>query len=214
MEMAKNLAMRKFVPGENNDKLTDDLKSELEKLINESFRDRGIELISSYFSLPLWRNFKYMILVKDIEQNNRNVGVLMSFQMWTPEEANFVLYDKIFMHPDYRGNEYYKEIIEFARELDRQLTRRYYPRNKHPMPSGLRTSSPELSREYQDVSDYHFEFPQRHTIESGVETCYVHLFGIKKGFLHEPIQEYISKMRSIASCIANLPPTMQKIERW
>src|SRR3989338_4048372 len=155
--MTDNLDITKIDSVENGLGLTQKLKSELEVLINECFRERNMELVPDYFSLPMWHNFEYMLLLRDSQKDDRIVGGLIAFHIKMPHGIDFMLYDKIFVHPDYRGNGAYKDMIAYARQFDFQVINRHYPSGKPLIPAGLRTSEGGLSLKYGELSDYGFE---------------------------------------------------------
>ena len=211
--MTNGLAYRKFIPGDNEDKLTPELKSELEILINDSFRERGMELIPDYFSLPIWRNFKYMALTRDTEDDNKIVGGLIAFHMRTPKGTDFMLYDKIFVHPGHRGHNSYEEMIKVARAIDTETIREIRPKNKHAIPAVLRTSDDGLTIKYGEISDEHFDIQNGNHLggHAPILMYHVHLLGTKDPVTEKSLQGYIWKAGEIAEYVAHLPRTFQEI---
>jgi len=209
--MTDNLDITKIDSVENGLGLTQKLKSELEVLINECFRERNMELVPDYFSLPMWHNFEYMLLLQDSQKDDRIVGGLIAFRIKMPHGVDFMLYDKIFVHPSYRGNGTYKDLISRARQLDFQVTKRHYPSGKQLIPAALRTSEEKLSRKYGELSDYNFERINNKG-EKRIK-YFVHLLGIRHHATKENIKQHYSKMQDIAVYVGSLLSTLPKIER-
>lgn len=123
----KGLTYQKFVPSEYKEHvLTPEFQSELEILINNSFKTEGKELVHGYFSLQhLFGNnrLEYIIKVLDHENNYNIVGALIAFSQHV-DGIKFVLYDKIVVLPKYRGRDACGRMISFARMLDAEKPRR------------------------------------------------------------------------------------------
>ena len=206
--MKKPIGFQRFVNGEDGQGLPEELKGQLERVINESFRERGFELVPDYFRLPIWHHFAYMISAREL-QDNKLVGGLLAFRKRTELGINYVLYDKIFMHPDCRGNGAYKTMIAKARVIDGMLTIPHNGTRRPPIPAGLRTSELGLCRMYQQVSDTGATYSVQHNGEP--ITYFVQLFGMLQPILKKPIPENYPHLYDIAEHIARLPPTLRKL---
>jgi len=61
--LKNGIAIRRFVVGEDEFKVTDELKEGLEKRTNKFFFDRCDQLVNDYKSSHLWNNFRYMVVL-------------------------------------------------------------------------------------------------------------------------------------------------------
>lgn len=181
----------------NGELIGKELRTELERLINESFIERGMQLIPEYFELPQWKSHgNYMVLGVDApEPKQVKIGGGLIALRDCFDGLDFMLYDKIFVHPNYRGSQTYKRLIQRARIIDRDRTKKINSKAAHPTPAGLRTKDGCLDQKYLEVSQYRQHVPP----------YFVHLFGAKD-YRGEDIFSHKTKIR-ICEHIAGLPPT-------
>lgn len=115
-------------------------QQKLELLINQSFMERGMNLLPEYFSLPIWDSFQYLLVMEDLLKE-RDAGILLAFK---PED--FVIYDKIAVPTEYRGRHIMSQLVRTARAHDM--------RTYGSIEAGLRTSDKTANEKYKRVSDF------------------------------------------------------------
>ena len=116
------------------------LMRNIEMLVNDSFRERGMKIVPDYFSLPLWDSFQYLLIIQDL-MKDRDAGVLIAFK---PDD--FIVYDKIAVHPGYRGRHFMTKLISAARVIDKRM--------HGQIDAGARTSDKTVHEKYRRLSDY------------------------------------------------------------
>ncbi len=189
-------------PG-NGEQIGKELRTKLERLINESFLERGMRLTPEYFELPQWKSYgNYMVLGVDASDPKQVKigGGLIAFKDYF-DGSNFMLYDKIFVHPNYRGNQTYKSLIQRARIIDRDRTKKINPQDsQHPLAAGLRTKDGGLDQQYLEVSQDRIHVPP----------YFVHLFGTRDYNGREIFDLHRTKSR-LCEHIAGRTPTFYDI---
>ncbi len=205
-------AIRKYFAGESL-KVTSQLKSGLESRINDFFRDENQELLEHWKKSPKWNSFKYMVALVDADKLSGDPedfgaikGVNLGFKMRTNEGFEFILWDKIGIDHEYRGNGYLRDILSASRANDLYITRRDYPNKKTALPAALKTTKPRADARYSRYSDYRIPL-----IWASGRTTVVHFFGFKRPITQEPIPEYSSRMHDVANYLAAMEPDFKDL---
>ncbi|MBI2650285.1 GNAT family N-acetyltransferase [Candidatus Woesearchaeota archaeon] len=168
--------------------ITPEIEERLETLINDSFRARGMKLDSRYFSMPLWESFQYALIMEDL-MAGRYVGTLLAFK---PED--FVIYDKIAVHPGHRGRHYMTKLVQAARTRDKRL--------HGAIDAALKTSDKTAHEKYLHVCDSSAFVPQNELHSN----YWVHFFdGDKK----EAISD--ARKKRIATYLVEMPRTFDEM---
>lgn len=210
------IAIRKFVVGEDGFRVTKELKEGLEERTNRFFFDEGEQLVSNYKSSHLWNNFRYMLSLVNpnkpfIPQMNNYesiIGLLLGHRTTTPTGIPYFLYDTIGIDKEYRGNGYLGDMMQFASVINTELTRReYLSQEVLTLPSGLRTTNKQADEQYSKRSDYRILKTFKDENHGEIEFK-VHVYGFKDPVTRKAIRDYWIA-DGIATHIASLPPKFQ-----
>ncbi len=121
---------------------------ELEKLLNDSFGVRDMELVRGYFdkNSPSYPSgVSFLVLTQDIAQEGSPLAGILLAETKGIHGFNFDYYDKIAVHPDYQKNGVMTNLVQIARNIGDQ--------DGQIPPALLRTSDAEISKSYDKLSD-------------------------------------------------------------
>ena len=190
--MKKEPVLYKFMPpGYDN---TFPNVSGLEEKMQASFAVRGMEVVDGYFDPKSGehpRNLAYFIISYNV-QNDKLIRVLIAAKekLSNGEDENFefIYYDKIFVVPENQKNGIGNRMVSLAREVSD---------GNSILPSLLRTSDPEISEYYGELSD----------IVIKINGYFIHGFG----FPEDPLFKNADDMFKLAAnYIASKPATAVK----
>ena len=168
---------------------------ELEKLLNDSFGVRDMELVRGYFdkNSPSYPSgVSFLVLTQDIAQEGSPLAGILLAETKGIHGFNFDYYDKIAVHPDYQKDGVMTNLVQIARNIGDQ--------DGQIPPALLRTSDAEISKSYDKLSDV--------VVKMG--DYYIHGYGFFNDDGNPLLDDVLGKFQSAAKYAAALPATLVK----